>query len=150
MKKAILTVATLAIIGYVLVQNMGKIGEVALIAVSQHRLINPFQTTAAASSSNGKPPAYKDGTYTGPVENAFYGNVQIQATIQNGKITAIQFLRHPHDNFHSIAVNDVAMPNLTQEAIQAQTAQVAIVSGATETSQAFIQSLQSALNQAKS
>ena len=42
------------------------------------------------------------------------------------------------------------MPNLKQEAITAQNAQVDIVSGATDTSNAFMQSLSSALSQAKS
>ena len=150
MKKILLVVLVVVLAGYFLIQNVGKIGEVLLIAVSQHRLINPFQTTASASSSNGKPPTYKNGTYTGPVEDAFYGNVQVKVAISGNKISNVQFLQYPNDNIHSMAVNEVAMPNLTQEAIQAQTANVDTVSGATDTSQAFIQSLQSALNQAKS
>ncbi|HVA96157.1 MAG TPA: FMN-binding protein [Candidatus Acidoferrales bacterium] len=147
MKKVLFAVLVLAIIGYVLVQNGGRI---FLIALSQHRLANPFQSTAAASSSSGNPPAYKDGTYTGPVEDAFYGNVQVQVTISGGKINSVQFLQHPSDAMRSVAINDIAMPNLQQEAIQAQTATVDIVSGATDTSNAFIQSLKDALNQAKS
>lgn len=150
MKKILFVVLLVVIAGYIVVQNLGKIGEVMLIAVSQHRLINPFQTTATASSSNGKPPTYKNGTYTGPVEDAFYGNVQVSVTISGHKISNVNFLQHPNDNLHSVAVNEVAMPNLQQEAIQAQTANVATVTGATETSNAFIQSLQAALNQAKS
>lgn len=39
---------------------------------------------------------------------------------------------------------------LSQEAIQAQSANVDIISGATDSSQAFTVSLQSALNKAKS
>lgn len=146
MKKIIFAVLAIAIIGYFLVQNGGRI---FLVALSQHRLVNPFQSTATASSSSGKPPTYKNGTYTGPVEDAFYGNVQIQISVTGGKISSVQFLQHPQDAMRSVAINDIAMPNLQQEAIQAQTANVAVVSGATATSQAFIQSLQAALNQAK-
>ncbi len=92
---------------------------------------------------------YKDGTFTGSVEDAFYGNVQVQATIQNGKIIDVQFLQYPNDRGTSIMINGQAMPYLKSEAIQAQNAQVNIVSGATDTSQAFIASLTNALAQAK-
>ncbi len=81
----------------------------------------------------------------GDAVNAFYGNVQVQAIIQNGKIADIQFLQYPNDRSRSIEINTSVMPLLKQEVIQAQNARVDIVSGATDTSQAFIQSLQSAL-----
>ena len=92
---------------------------------------------------------YKDGTYTGSVEDAFYGNIQVQVTISNGKISDVQFLQYPNDRSTSIMINSQAMPLLKQEAITAQSASVDIVSGATDSSQAFIQSLTNALSQAK-
>lgn len=91
---------------------------------------------------------YKDGTYTGPAEDAYYGNVQVQATIQGGKITQVKFLQYPNDRPNSVAINQQAMPYLQQEAIQAQSAHINGVSGATDTSIAFAQSLSSALQQA--
>lgn len=93
---------------------------------------------------------FKDGTYTGDPADAFYGNIQVQATISGGEITNIQFLQSPNDRGESIQINQQADPVLAQEAIQAQSANVDIVSGATDSSQAFVQSLQSALNKAKS
>ncbi len=98
------------------------------------------------NSSNGN---YKNGQYTGDSVDAFYGNVQVQTTVQNGKITDVQFLQYPSDRMTSRMINMQAIPMLKQEVIQAQNANVDIVSGATDTSQAFIQSLTSALNQAK-
>ena len=92
---------------------------------------------------------YKDGTYTGSVADAYYGNVQVSATIAGGKISDVQFLQYPGDRRTSIEINSQAMPFLKTEAIQAQNANVEIVSGATETSLAFRESLGSALNQAK-
>jgi uncharacterized protein with FMN-binding domain len=92
---------------------------------------------------------YKDGTYTGPTVDAFYGYVQVQVVIQNGKIANVQFLQFPSDRRTSQRINSVAVPYLTQEAVQAQNANVDIVSGATLTSEGFIQSLQSALSTAK-
>lgn len=92
---------------------------------------------------------YKDGTYTGPSADAYYGNVQVQAIVQGGKIADVKFLNYPQTHQTSVYINSQAMPYLTQEAIQVQSANVNIVSGATFTSQAFIQSLASALTQAK-
>jgi uncharacterized protein with FMN-binding domain len=110
--------------------------------------------TVTAASTVAPPPTvasgYKDGTYTGDAADAFYGNIQVQANISNGKITTIQFLQAPNDRDRSIEINSQADPMLAQEAIQAQSAQVDIISGATDSSQAFVQSLQSALDKAKS
>jgi uncharacterized protein with FMN-binding domain len=102
---------------------------------------NPTSTTTTTS--------YKDGTYTGNTADAYYGKVQVSATISGGKVTSVTFLDHPHAHDTSVRINQQAMPYLQQEAIQAQSANVQIVSGATYTSQAFIKSLSSALTQAK-
>ena len=106
----------------------------------------PVTPTAVPQSGS----QYKDGQYTGPAADAFYGNIQVRVTISGGKITNIVFLQHPDYNSYSIYVNSQADPMLAQEAIQAQSANVNAVSGATESSQAFVQSLSSALQQAKS
>ena len=92
---------------------------------------------------------YNDGTYVGSVADAYYGNVQVQAVISNGKIVDVQFLNYPQDRSTSRRINSVAMPYLTQEAISAQSANVNGVSGASDTSAAFKQSLSSALAQAQ-
>ncbi len=91
---------------------------------------------------------YKDGQYTGSVADAYYGNVQVRVTVLDGRIADVVFLDYPHDRRTSIQINNYAMPYLKQEAIQAQSAQVDIVSGATATSGAFRESLASALSQA--
>lgn len=91
---------------------------------------------------------YKNGNYIGSTADAFYGLVQVEAIIKNGQIADVQFLQYPNDRQHSVLINSQAMPYLKQEAISAQSANVDIVSGATATSQAFIQSLASALSQA--
>ncbi len=92
---------------------------------------------------------FKDGEYIGSVADALYGNVQVAAVISGGKIIGVQFLQYPSDRRTSIVINTRAMPILKQEAVQVQSTQVDIVSGATQTSRAFRESLQSALNQAK-
>lgn len=92
--------------------------------------------------------SYKDGVYTGNVSDAIYGYYQVRAIITNGRITDIQFLQFPNDRENSIFINSQSMPILKQEAITAQSANVDIVSGATDSSIAFRESLQSALSQA--
>lgn len=72
------------------------------------------------------------------------------AVISGGRLTEVRFLQYPNDRSTSVQINSQAMPYLQQEAIKAQSAKVDIVSGATYTSQAFIQSLKIALNSARS
>lgn len=93
--------------------------------------------------------AYKNGAYTGSVQDAFYGNIQVQVVISGGKITNVIFLQYPNDNRTSQYINSQADPMLTQETIQAQSAQINGVSGASASSQAFQASLADALSQAK-
>ncbi|HTR18501.1 MAG TPA: FMN-binding protein [Candidatus Paceibacterota bacterium] len=92
---------------------------------------------------------YIDGSYTGSVADAYYGNVQVQATVSGGKLIDVTFLQYPNDRGTSRYINGQAMPLLVQEAIQAQSANVSGVSGASDTSAAFRQSLGAALAQAK-
>jgi uncharacterized protein with FMN-binding domain len=118
-------------------------------AVPQQALV-PTQApppTATSAPSRGQ---YKDGTYQGPAVDAFYGMVQVQAVIQNGKIKTVQFLQYPNDRRTSVRINQVAVPYLQQEAMQVQSANVDIISGATLTSEGFIMSLQAALANAHS
>lgn len=110
----------------------------------------PVPKPVVASKLAPKPVgAFVDGTYTGNIANAFYGNIQVQAVIRNGVLADVIFLQHPSDRNRSIQINNMAMPRLKSEAIQTQSANVNTISGASASSQAFSQSLQSALNQAK-
>lgn len=105
-------------------------------------------SSAASSTSSSSATTYKDGSYTGSVEDAYYGNVQVSVTIAGGRITNVKFLQYPNTHQVSVIINQQAMPYLKQEAIQSQNSNVQLISGATFTSQAFVQSLQSALNKA--
>ncbi len=107
------------------------------------------QTAQGTSPTPAAQSAYKDGTYTGPSVNAFWGQVQVRAVIQNGKITNVQFLQYPSDRRTSVRINTTVIPYLQSEAVQAQSANVDFISGATLTSEAFMQSLQTALSAAQ-
>lgn len=93
---------------------------------------------------------YADGVYTGPAADAYYGIIQIQALVQGGHLTALKVLKYPNDRRTSVSINRQALPMLRDEAISAQSADVDIISGATLTSKAFIQSLGGALKKASS
>lgn len=103
-------------------------------------------TTPPPVINTGK---FRNGSYTGTVADAYYGNVQVKAIISGGKITDVQFLDHPQDRQTSVRINNRAMPYLTSEAIALQDANVDTVSGASFTSAAFRESLTAALSGAR-
>jgi uncharacterized protein with FMN-binding domain len=98
----------------------------------------------AANSGTG----YRDGSYTGSSENAYYGRVQVRVTIASQKIVGVTVLDYPQDRRTSRYINSQALPVLKREVIAADSANVDTVSGATLTSEAYIRSLTKALNQA--
>jgi len=104
----------------------------------------PVEVVAAA---NGH---YRDGSYTGPETDAYYGLMRIQAIVQGGHLVSIKVLEYPSDRRTSVAINRQALPMLRDEVIAAQSANVDIITGATLSSRAFIESLGGALNQASS
>jgi len=101
-------------------------------------------TDVAASTGSG----YRDGTYTGSSENAYYGRVQVQVTVANHRVAGIKVLNYPSDRRTSRYINSQALPLLQQEVISANSANVDTISGATLTSEAYIRSLGTALQQA--
>ncbi len=106
----------------------------------------PVPTPAPATAPSGR---YRDGTYTGASVDAYYGQVQVQAIIQSGAIADVKFLQYPNDRGTSLRISNQAMPILKREAIQAQSAKVDGISGATQTVDGFVKSLTDALSQAR-
>jgi uncharacterized protein with FMN-binding domain len=109
----------------------------------------PVTNSSSSTTTTTNKNTYKDGSFTGKSSDAVYGYIQVKATVSGGKLTDVEFLDYPQDRRNSVEINDYAMPQLKDQAIQAQSAQVDGVSGATDTSQAFIESLGNALTQAK-
>ena len=107
----------------------------------------PSATQTAGSTATPSAPL-RNGTYTGGVASDQWGQVQVQVTVSGGRVTNVQALQYPTERRRSAFINSQAVPVLQSEAVQAQSANVNIVSGATLTSEAFQQSLQSALTQA--
>lgn len=88
-----------------------------------------------------------DGTYTGYAYDTPYGAMQVEVVISGGSIADVYWVQLPQDQ-RSLRINDQAAPILVAEALEAQSASVDSVSGASFTSEGFRQSLQSALDEA--
>jgi uncharacterized protein with FMN-binding domain len=100
-----------------------------------------------ASHSVGQAATLHDGTFVGGTYDAYYGNVQVQATIQGGQISEVTAVQFPNHSRTSRSINAQALPYLQQEVADAQSGKIDIISGATLTSRAYIKSLRDALNQ---
>jgi uncharacterized protein with FMN-binding domain len=101
----------------------------------------PTGTTSSSSTPTTK-------TYTGAVAQTRWGPVQLKITVRGGTITKVDVLQQPNGNQRDAEINDQALPILIQETLDAQSAKIDMVSGATVTSDGYLQSLQSALDQA--
>jgi uncharacterized protein with FMN-binding domain len=113
----------------------------------------PSQGSAATTKPPGSttttsaPPA-GNRTFDGPVVSTDFGNVQVRVTLQGTKIVDVQALQLPSDRARSARISQYAGPELRQEVLQAQSANIDLVSGASYTSDGYAQSLQGALDQA--
>jgi uncharacterized protein with FMN-binding domain len=87
-------------------------------------------------------------TYSGTAVDTQYGPVQVQITVTNGKITKAIAVQVPFTDPRDQEINSQAVPQLNAEVLQQQSASIDMVSGATFTSNGYIQSLQSAIDQA--
>jgi uncharacterized protein with FMN-binding domain len=161
MKKYIVALIIVVLIGLFIFYRMSNSAPATVTPTPTPTAVAPSGTSVGSETTNpsatptgSTPPpattgAYKDGAYTGDVADAFYGKVQVKATISGGKITSVAFLQYPTDGGHTQQVSAEVMPILTQEVVKIQSANVDAISGATQTVEAFQQSLQSALAQAK-
>ena len=120
------------------------------------QLAAPSGSTSQSRSSSGNgssaprqnAPAATTVTYTGDVADTQWGPVQVQITVQGGRVTQSRAVQYPQNNNRDAMINSYALPILDQEVVQQQSAGIDTVSGATVTSDGYLQSLQSAIDQA--
>ena len=105
-------------------------------------------TSGGASGSGGSTDTAGTTTVTGDVAQTQWGPVQVQIVVDSGTITQVSVLQYPSGNGQDAQINGYALPILVDETVQAQSAEIDMVSGATVTSVGYLQSLQSALDQA--
>lgn len=107
--------------------------------------------TPSASTSPSHKQSHGSGSQAprviqGDPVNFQYGTVQVEVTLEGTTITDIRTLTAPGGSYQ--AYTDRAIPTMKSEIISAQSTQVAAASGATYTSEAYAQSVQSALDKA--
>lgn len=150
MKKGIIIIMAVAIIGAIGLHEKSGSGSPHLVSpASTSAGTSVTSSTGSGSSSNMPAKGYKDGTFTGQTEETPYGPVQVSVVVSGGKISDVNFLQMPSDLAHSQMVTQYSEPLLKQETLQKQNAaSLDFVSGATVTSDGYVQSLQAALDQA--
>ncbi|ASQ98958.1 FMN-binding protein [Streptomyces sp. 11-1-2] len=149
-KAAITTVSTVA--GIVLLLSLKPHQAPATAAAPPPRATasagRPPTPTGGQSSGGDQSQGGASGTFTGSVIDTTYGPTQVAVTLAHGRITAVKALQTPSDRPRSQQIASYAVPQLTQEALSAQSAHIDAVSGATYTSEGYTRSLQSALDKA--
>ena len=115
----------------------------------------PNTSTPGSAPAGSSPPATTPPTAStarrtivGPVSSNFYGDVQVEIIVKGGQLIDVEALQLPSDRQRSREINSIAGPDLRQEALQAKSANIDVISGATYTSYSYAQSLQAALDQA--
>ena len=105
-------------------------------------------TSAGSSGGSTSSAGGSSTTVTGDPAQTRWGPVQVQITVAGGKITDVTPVQYPNGNGRDQEINSYALPVLAQEALAAQSANIDHVSGATVTSDGYVQSLQSAIDRA--
>lgn len=140
-------------------------GFVLLLSLKPHTaptaaLAVPAPSSSSSASSGSKGSSGTGGSggstttgtkaVTGSTVQTRWGPVQVKITIKSGRLTDVTAVQYPTDNPRDQEINSYALPQLRTEALQAQSANIDTVSGATYTSDGYRQSLQSALDSARS
>lgn len=125
-------------------------GLVAVLALNPDEATMPV-TAAAGDATTGAPdqPDTSSATFTGTaVQVRDWGVVQVEVTTADGRLTGVTAVQSPDWDHRSAMISSYSIPELVSQAIDAQSADIAGVSGATFTSAAFAESLQAALARA--
>jgi uncharacterized protein with FMN-binding domain len=162
MKRVILAIGG-TVIGVVALLSFKTHGQVPTVAGGLPSAGLPAPSaTSASSSTTGAPPdpstasgshaatrkTRSPSSYIGAAEHTRYGIVQVKITVSGKKITNVGFVQLTAFDGRSQQINSGAAPILLRETLEAQSANINSVSGASYTSQGYAQSLQSALDKA--
>ena len=160
MRRALWAVATTVVgVAWVITFRVTPLAVDAVAAEPSHtrspaptpssRATGPVATLVPQSAPpQSAVPGTAAGTFTGALVDTRYGPVQLRIVVSGGRVTDVQALTLPRDRARSAAISQYSAPILRSEAIQAQSARIDVVSGATYTSVAYARSLDSALKQA--
>ena len=118
-----------------------------VVASAESSALAPV-SSGAGTSSGSTSGTTTSTTFTGASASTRWGPVQVEITVAGGTITDVTVVDYPDGNGKDQQINARALPVLVQETLDAQSADIDMVSGATVTSDGYVESLQSALDQA--
>lgn len=111
---------------------------------------SPEQSSSGSRSSRSSKPAGTSGKRTGigDIAQTERGPVQVEVVVRKKMVTDVKILQVPTEDPMDVQINRFAVPILIRETLAAQSTKIDMVSGATVTSDGYLQSLQSALDRA--
>ena len=131
--------------------SLGGSGTVAVppsVGASTTTSAGGSSSSSSAGGSSSSSAGGSSTTVTGDTAQTRWGPVRVQITVSGGQITDVTAVQYPNGNGRDQEINSYALPVLAKEALAAQSANIDHVSGATVTSDGYVQSLQSAIDQA--
>ena len=123
-------------------------GSSVLSAPADQGTTSTQPDTSTGTTTDGGTASASPVTVTGSSADTRWGPVQVQVTVADGTITDVTVVDYPNENGKDRQINARALPVLVQETLDAQSADIDMVSGATVTSEGYLESLQSALDEA--
>lgn len=146
--KSIAAIVAVVVIVAILVEVLHHHQKIQRSSTRVHLASPNGTSTPSGTSTAASPTAHSvSGVFTGPAVEMEYGPVQVALDVQGGKIIDVKAVQYPVDRPRSQFINSQAVPLLRSEALQAQSANINVISGATFTSEAFANSLQAAIGQ---
>jgi uncharacterized protein with FMN-binding domain len=128
-------------------QLHGRIAPLLFTALAAVPVGGALTSTSASAAAAAKSSA-KTHTYKGSTINTSWGPIQVVIAVKNKRITNVK-VTDPTHTARSAILDSQAISVLKAETLSAQSARINTVSGATSFSQAYIQSLQSAITSAR-
>ena|ERR1041384_7525877 len=149
MRRAIVT-GTATVSGVVLLLGMKPHTLTPSAAGGSFTISSSDSSVQSSNQGSSSDPTASSGTktVTGDAADTRYGPVQVAVTFSGKKITKIDVVEYPTESGRDREINSYAIPELNQEAMSAQSAKIDGISGATYTTEGYVQSLQSAIDKA--
>jgi uncharacterized protein with FMN-binding domain len=122
-----------------------------IVLLARYETRPPEQLAVRPALEPAPPAAPKPGskTGTGPLLTTPFSSIQVQAELTRGRLTGVTTLSLTGADAHTLAINRRAEPLLREEALRAGSADIDVVSGATYTSESWIESLRAAIRDAR-
>ncbi len=119
------------------------------VTLNPNSALRPIATPRAIERPSATPAPPGSNTGTGPVVATPFSVIQVRATLTDGRLTGVETIALSGDGPHTEALNARAEPILREEALRAGSADIDVVSGATSTSESWIESLRAAIRAAR-